>query len=375
MRENDKPTSLIFTASTGGGHNQAAQSLKQQMEADGYHVHVMDVFRENSKFLEVLIEDGYNIISNYVPHLYGSIYKITGNDFSNKHLRKFFLLVLRKKLIEVFKTYNPSVVIATHPIFVNLIAQLKDEGYTDAVCVTVVTDLGVHPFYFHESIDAYITAMECTKNQLIRFGIDEHKIHTFGIPVKHVFYKEKPKPKMMDHTFTILLMGGSLGSKKMYGTLKALVKIDQKVVIHAVCGNDQQVYKAILNDFKHLPENITLHVHGFVNNVHELMDQADVLISKPGGLTLTEAIHKHLPLIIPFYILGQEEENMEILEAEGLGVHIEDIDTLDSKVKTYMKDPDLLKRIEMKMQHISTQYSISKISELCSDLILSRCPA
>lgn len=372
MELKNKKVGLIFTCSTGGGHNQAADSLKQQMENDAFEVHVMDVFRENSKFLEYLIEDGYNFISNYVPHLYGSIYKITGNDFSNKHIRKFFLLILKKKLIEIFKAYQPDIVIATHPIFVNLIAELKDEGHTNAACVSVVTDLGVHPFYYHPSIDAYITAMECTKKQLIEYGISPSRIYTYGIPVKHVFYNKEKKPKMLDHPFTILLMGGSLGSKKLYGTLKSLIKIKKQVNIHVVCGNDVEVKQAILTDFNQVPDHINLKVHGFVHNVHELMDDSDVLISKPGGLTLSEAIHKHLPLIIPFYILGQEQENMEILKEEGLGIHIENIETLDETIEKYMDNPELLENIEYKMKRISKQYSITKISDLCTELALSR---
>lgn len=372
MEFNNKKVGLIFTASTGGGHNQAADSLKKQMENDDFEVHVMDVFRENSKFLEYLIEDGYNFISNYVPHLYGSIYKITGNDFSNKHIRKFFLFILKKKLIEVLDQYKPSIVIATHPIFVNLIAELKVEGHTNAACVSVVTDLGVHPFYYHPSIDAYITAMDCTKRQLMAYGISSERIHTYGIPVKHVFYNDAKKPKLMDHPFTILLMGGSLGSKKLYSALKSLVKIKERVKIHVVCGNDEEVYQSILTDFRAVPENIQLDVHGFINNVHELMDEADILISKPGGLTLSEAIHKQLPLIIPFYILGQEEENMEILKNEGLGIHIENIDSLDTVITRYIEHPDLLNKIEIKMKNISNQYSITKISDLCTELILAR---
>ncbi len=368
MKAGFKNVGLIFTASTGGGHNQAAESIKNQLTSCDFDVHVVDVFRENSKFLEALIEDGYNFISNYVPQLYGGIYKITGQKLPNKQLRKFFMVFLKKKLITLLDTLKPSVIIATHPIFVNLIAELKRDGYTSAACISVVTDLGVHPFYYHPNIDAYITALECTKKQLIQFGVAPEKIYTYGIPVRHIFYNSAKPKHHTNQKFNILLMGGSLGSKKLHRALKSLTKTKYPLDIHVVCGKDHEVKELIDKDISTLPQHISVHTYGFIDNVHELMDSADVLISKPGGLTLTEAICKNLPLIIPFFILGQEKENMEILKQEGLGIHIEDIENLDLAINYYIEHPEALEKITLKMQYIASHYSISKVSDLCVSL-------
>jgi processive 1,2-diacylglycerol beta-glucosyltransferase len=360
-----KQTGLIFTAATGGGHNQAALSLKQQMAQEGFDMHVIDVFKENGKFLELLIEDGYSVVANRVPYLYGGIYKFSGQRTPNKHLRRFFKVLLKRQLMHYLSVYEPSILVSTHPIFVHLIAELKREGYTTAACLSVITDLGVHRFYLHPDIDAYITGLESTKKQLIQFGISPEKIYIYGIPVKSEFYNSVPLPAYEKKNFTLLVMGGSMGSRKLYSTLAALMRVEKPIDIHVVCGNNAHVRERIQSHFANVPEHIHLYTYGFIDNVHELMDHADLLISKPGGLTLTEAIHKNLPLIMPFFIHGQEEENAQILAEEGLGIQVENIKTLDKTITHYIDHPEALHAIAEKMHTVSSQYSLEKIAQLC----------
>lgn len=359
---------IIFTASTGGGHNQAANSLKEQLKSDGMDAEIIDVFRDNNMMLELFIEDAYSAILNFVPSLYGGLYKISGRPLPNTHLKRLFKRLLRKKMLNYLKIHKPDFMVSTHPLFVHTIAELKSDGYTNVPCISVVTDLGVHPFYRHPLIDAYITSHEHTKKSLINLGISSNRIFVYGIPVKKSFYEPPQSIRCESDVFTVLLMGGSLGSKKLHHALKSLTQSTRKLVIHVVCGHDKTTLNAIKKDFSEVPVSITIHLYGFVNNVGELMDKSDVLISKPGGLTVTEAIHKQIPLVIPFFLRGQEEENTTILENEGLAVYIGDIDTLDQMVEQFITNPATLSQIRSRMQKISISYSLDKIGLLCSRL-------
>lgn len=360
---------IIFTASTGGGHNQAANSLKEQLKSDGMDAEIIDVFRDNNMMLELFIEDAYSAILNFVPSLYGGIYKLSGRPLPNSQLRRLFKRLLRKKMLNYLRIHNPDFMVSTHPLFVHTIAELKADGYTNVPCLSVVTDLGVHPFYLHSMIDAYITSHEHTKKSLIRLGISPNKIFVYGIPVKKSFYEPPLNLRMESDAFTVLLMGGSLGSKKLHHALKSLTQSNRKLVIHVVCGQDEATFKAIRKDFAEVPQNIEIHLYGFVGNVGELMDKSDVLISKPGGLTVTEAIHKNIPMVIPFFLKGQEEENTTILEKEGLAVYVSDIEALDQMIEHFITNPSTLNQIRTRMQKISKSYSLDKIGLLCSRLI------
>ena len=364
-----KKVGLIFTASTGGGHNQAAHSLKKQLSDHALDFYVIDTFKENSKFLETMIEDGYTFLANYTPKLYGEIYRFSGYKSTNKQLKRFFKIMLRNKILAYIKHYNPSVIISTHPIFVHIIAELKKEGLTHAACLSVVTDLGVHRFYAHDSIDAYITGSKVTNDQLRALGISQDKLYDYGIPVKAEFYNSSVIHRKDFSPFTVLLMGGSMGSRKLYKTLDMLLKVRNDLLIQVVCGNNKTVKNAIESHFQDLPAHISLEVYGFVSNVDELMDQADLLISKPGGLTLTEAINKALPIIIPFYIHGQEAENTEILASEGLAVHVENLNMLPLTIESFINEPERLIVIKNRMRAMSSNYSVAKIGDLCHELM------
>jgi len=360
---------LIFTAATGGGHNQAAQSLKQQLSDHMLEFYVVEPFKENSKFLETMIEDGYTFLANYTPKLYGEIYRISGHKTTNRQLKRIFKLMLKNKILSYINQYHPSIIISTHPLFVHIIAELKREGLTKAVCLSVVTDLGVHRFYAHDAIDAYITGSKITNHQLQALGISQDKIFDYGIPVKPEFYALGQTSRTDFSPFTILLMGGSMGSRKLYKTLAFLMKVKQDILIQVVCGNNKTIKNNIESHFQNLPDNISLEVYGFISNVHELMDQADILISKPGGLTLTEAINKSLPMIIPFYIHGQEAENTEILAQEGLGIYVKHLDQLPEIIESFVNEPERLRDIKNKMKAMSSNYSVEKISDLCHELM------
>lgn len=361
---------IIFTASTGGGHNQAANALKEQLKSDGMDTEIIDVFRDNNLMMELFIEDAYSAILNFIPSLYGGIYKISGHPIPNTHLKRLFKRLMRKKMLNYLQIHSPDFLISTHPLFVHTIAELKADGHTNVPCISVVTDLGVHPFYRHPMIDAYITSHEHTKKSLIKLGIAPNRIFVYGIPVKKSFYEPSQNMKNESDAFTVLLMGGSLGSKKLHHALKSLIKSKRKLVIHVVCGQDKTTLKAIKKDFVDVPQNIKIHLYGYVNNVGELMDRSDVLISKPGGLTVTEAIHKQIPMIIPFFLKGQEEENTTILENAGLAVHLNDIDSLDQMIEHFIAHPKTLSQIRYRMKKIANCYSLDKIGLLCSRLTM-----
>ena len=123
------PTVLILSASTGNGHNQAANSLKNELEAFGYTVHITDPLREEGKMLDTLIEEGYELLASKMPKFYGKMYKISDyNKLINKGVGNFLKITLRKTIFNLIQQYRPDLVISTHPFYVSVVSYLKAEG-------------------------------------------------------------------------------------------------------------------------------------------------------------------------------------------------------------------------------------------------------
>ena len=293
------PTVLILSASTGNGHNQAANSLKNELEAFGYTVHITDPLREEGKMLDTLIEEGYELLASKMPKFYGKMYKISDyNKLINKGVGNFLKITLRKTIFNLIQQYRPDLVISTHPFYVSVVSYLKAEGKIDLPYIAVVTDYMAHRFYVSKYVDAYIVGSSYTKDTLIEKGAVAENIYIYGIPIRKEFSQPRQTPK--DNTFTLLIMGGSMGLSYMKKCLKKLLYNTHEFRIFVVCGNNVKLKNELEAKFSGLRNGKEIIIFGFCPNIPELMDQSDVIITKPGGLTATEAINKKIPILIPF---------------------------------------------------------------------------
>ena len=115
---------LIFTASTGHGHNAAAESLKKEIAIHGYNVHTFEPIKQVSKSLDMIIGDGYKVLATKMPKMYGTLYKLSNYEAMNSRISKIFIKALEDKIIELVKLYKPSLIISTHPLIVNVISNV-----------------------------------------------------------------------------------------------------------------------------------------------------------------------------------------------------------------------------------------------------------
>ena len=361
-------TVLILSASTGNGHNQAANSLKNELEASGYSVHITDPLREEGKMMDTLIEEGYELLAARMPKVYGKMYKISDyNKLINKGVGNFLKITLRRTIFKLIQQYQPDLLISTHPFYVNVVSYLKAKGKTDLPYIAVVTDYMAHRFYVNKYVDAYIVGSNYTKDTLIEKGAVAANIYNYGIPIRKEFSQPRQAPK--DDIFTLLIMGGSMGLSYMKKCLKSLLHNKHEFRVFVVCGNNAKLKDELEAKFSGHRKGKEIIVYGFCPNIPELMDQSDVIITKPGGLTATEAINKNIPMLIPFYIPGQEEENAEILVNAGVAIRITDISKLNEVVDRFFREPSLLENMRRNAQKLSAERSPGDIVQLAAKLI------
>jgi len=361
---------LILTTSTGQGHNQAAASVAESFENDGYEIIKIDFLAKNSKILNDIIVIGYELLASKFPNFYGWFYNLTDNKLINKLLKFPFFLAMRKvsKLINKIK---PDVIVATHSLSISVVSDLKKHGLKTPF-ILIVTDFKAHYLYVDSYVDAYITGSNYTKQSLIDRNINPDKIYPVGIPINSKFYTVVTSVDALkdDEYFNLLLMSGSLGLNTIFIVLKELLKNPNKLRITVVCGKNDHLKNTLT---KYCSDNESehkkLHILGFTKDVSYLMDYCDVIISKPGGLTVTESIVKNIPLIIPFAIPGQENENIDFLTTEGYSIHVKDLYKINQIVNYLIKNPNELSKMRLNLKLLSSTYSLTKIVDIANNLI------
>ncbi len=360
---------IIVTASTGAGHNQAANSLKARFEERGIYVHIVDMFKATSKGVNALISDGYKILATKMPKAYGAFYKSFDHKMANQTIFKNAFLATELRLKWFLNEFQPDLIISTHPFGAPIIGKLKQKGKIGMPFVQIVTDFKAHYAYIHDQVDAYIAASDFTARSLTERGIAAHKVHVYGIPAREEFTQKNYRKFSKDSPFQLLIMGGSMGLKAIEQAVAELLTFEKKLKMVVVCGNNRELFNKLQRRYDAAIAEGRLEVLGFVDTVHELMDCSDLIISKPGGLTTTEAIHKSIPMIIPFAIPGQEQENTNFLVENEMALEVQNMAELHDHIELLINDVERYQKMVENMNRLAKLYSVDAIVDLCSSLI------
>lgn len=361
---------LIFTASTGGGHNQAATSLEREFKLKGYEAVKVDMLKETSRMLDILIADGYKVLATKMPKIYGGLYKWSDSEKVNNGITKSFAKLACREIKYIIDKNNPDLIIGTHPFIIDVIGKFKGQDLLRIPFISIVTDYEAHQTYVSKSVDAYITGSEHTSQSLVNKGVSRDKLYPFGIPIRREFLEEKKELcQETDKTFQILIMGGSMGVKSIKKVLKSLTKSTHSFRVVVVCGKDEVLRKSLEKGYEDKIKDKKLIVYGFTRKIAKLMDSSNIIITKPGGLTVSESIARNIPMIIPYLIPGQEAENAEFLVREGIAVRVDQIKDIQFVVEELIDNPQKLYEMKDKMKGLVKQYSLDNIIGVADKLI------
>jgi len=360
---------MVFTASTGGGHNAVANTLREVFK-DGYEVEIVDALKETNKILDTVVSDGYRLLATNTPKLYGELYKIANLKRMNDSVSNTIIYLIRGKLYRKIMEFDPDIIVGTHPFIVDLICSMKKVYGLYIPFISFVTDFQAHQSYVNKDVDAYVVGSEFTKKTLIKKKINPEIIFPFGIPIKTDFYKDEIKCSRDSERFTILLMGGSMGVSGIKSVIKRLVKNRHSLKIIVICGNNEDMKKQLDKKYgDYRTGNIIIEILGFSKDVCKYMEISDIIISKPGGLTVSESIAKQLPLVIPYMIPGQESENKDFLVEAGLAEYVKSISKINDYIDYFIEKPEHLEKIRENMKKLYNTYSLEKVVKLSDQLI------
>ena len=317
---------LIFSASFGAGHVRAADALIEALRAKDPNVKIthLDFGAFLSKTFNSVVKNTYIELIKHTPRLWGKFYYRTSKIPPDSLFQRFLNGLGRREFVRFIQVLQPDLVICTYPTVAGVLAAQRLKGVLNVPLATVVTDYAVHSQWIHPGVDHYIVGCHAVYDGLVERGINPKAVQITGIPVSPKFEGTLDRRKILKKLGmnpelpTVLVMGGAYG---VLGGAKRICKIlsetSQPVQSIVVCGQDEKLYKA-LDSLIEEAQNPVLRF-GFVRNVEELMSASDIIITKAGGLTVSEALTKRLPMVIYRPIPGQEEENAQYLERIGAG--------------------------------------------------------
>lgn len=339
---------LLLTVTAGQGHNQAAKSLCEYLENAGIENEYLDIFEYISPVLKEALAHGYIMSAKRFSKLYGKFYRLAECGGSReRRMLKITNNIMARKLLSYIEDTAPDVIVCTHVFAALLISAIKHEMNPDIKTLGIVTDFTIHPYWENTDIDFYITASELLANQAEKRGIPADKLLPIGIPIQPKFSEKTDKQTAraalgLKDKDTVLVMSGSMGYGKVGKVIDALDTIPLDFQIVSVCGYNERLKKNI--DRKKLTKDIVN--IGFSDKVDLYMDAADCIITKPGGLTTSEALAKGVPIIMVNPIPGQEDRNAEFLLNNGAALKVSKTFPVDDAVYQLFSNTVRLKTLK-----------------------------
>jgi processive 1,2-diacylglycerol beta-glucosyltransferase len=358
------PRILVLSASVGAGHLRAAEAVElalKQTRPDAI-VRNVDVLEMTNRLFRRVYGKFYLDLINLAPHALGYFYDLLDQPSrSGKNHRDHLRLALEKLNLKTFIRFLQSepwdLVINTHFLPAEIIASLRNGGAIDLPQVTVTTDFETHRLWMNQPCERYFTATTEGAQYLQHWGVPAGDTFATGIPVHPVFSQPKDRGECLKkHGLTgdrpiILQLSGGFGVGPIEKLFQALLDVQQPVQVVSITGRNEKVKERLSK----LPvsQRHRVKVLGFTKEIDELMNVADLVVSKPGGLTTSEVLARGAVMVIVNPIPGQESRNSDYLLENGAAIKANNAATLAHKIDELLEDRPRLQRLRENVRRIA----------------------
>ncbi|WP_066258835.1 MGDG synthase family glycosyltransferase [Neobacillus drentensis] len=318
------------------GHHQVAEALMDLLKnhTNDLSLKKIDLLSYTNKSLEKVITNGYLNWIRYAPETYNFAYK---SFFyvppTKKHSFKWYEPLFLKKMEQLIAEEQPDLLVCTHGFPSYLLSKLKMKGKCDLPIINVYTDFFINSVWGREGIDLHLLPSQEVKAKLSRKLPNQQLIVT-GIPVHQEMTKTVTRKKHTNR-LKILLSGGNSG---LGGILKLAeeLKLSTSLDFLILCGNNKKLYDEIHSwGLDHIKPLTYLSSRSEMNQLYE---EVDAIISKPGGVTISEAIQKRLPIFVHSALPGQEKINLRYLKSQKLVFELNQTTPLESQLLSVLTD-------------------------------------
>ncbi|KAA8675924.1 MGDG synthase family glycosyltransferase [Clostridium sp. HV4-5-A1G] len=367
---------LILSISAGGGHGNAAEALKSyiSLRDPASKVKIVDALKYINPIIDKVVIGSYLKSLKVSPSLYGKLYSYSEGDYTiTTTISSKLIESLTYKLLPLINEFDPDILISTHSFTTEMLSVLKSKYHIGIPCMCIITDYYSHTSWLHPYIDAYVISNKDMIKKMMSKGIPKDTIYNLGIPVKPEFNINYNRCdtlknlKLSQSKFTILVMGGSLGLGKIADIYKELDKINEDIQIIIITGKNKKLYSELLKI--KMSSSKETRIIGFTDQVNKYMQASDLLLTKPGGLTISEALICKIPLGLFSPIPGQEEKNAQFLLRNNLAVNLTDISKCKENIEKLLNSKEKLKIISENCNKFARPYAVNDIFNLINWLI------
>ncbi|MCM8779391.1 MAG: glycosyltransferase [Candidatus Omnitrophica bacterium] len=364
----------IPTVLAGMGHIRAFQAIEKALREISGNVEVKgtDPLDYYSPKVPELINQLYLwMIKSPLRGLWGALYE--SNIISSVHspFRWLITQIYARAIHESLKD-SPQVIVSTHPFITLGAASLKREGILKTPLVYVATDFDVHPLGINEEVDIFVVPDISIGMKLKEMGVPEEKIKVLGIPIDSIFSKEISKMELRQKLGlgetqpTVLIIGGGFGIGPIEKLVSSFKNFKKPLQLLVVVGKNEELKQRIEKMEKDL--GIEIEVFGYIENIDELMGASDLVITKPGGLTIAEALAKNLPFILIEPVGGQEEKNLEFAIEKGVAIYAKQIEEIPKIIGELFENPSQLELMRVQAKKLAHPNSAREIAMLLLEL-------
>lgn len=321
---------LILSCNTGEGHNAAGKAIREAAIRCGHTADMLDMFLLSGKKTSHAVGGAYVELVKHMPHAFGMLYKIGMAISSSKHKSPVYYTnaLMAKKLAAYLKQHDYDIIVTPHLYPAETMTYMKKKGMLKIPAAAIGTDYTCIPFWEETNLDAYFLPHEDCVAEYVHRGIPAGKLYPYGIPVGEAFspsgdrilakVRARDSLNLPQDIPICLVMSGSMGFGKLAifaAELSLRLKSGEHIVI--ICGSNKRIYNVLQKQFQNNPR---VHILGYTNRVADYMDACDVIFTKPGGLTSTEALVKRIPIVHTAPIPGCETANRNFFVKRHLSV-------------------------------------------------------
>jgi processive 1,2-diacylglycerol beta-glucosyltransferase len=341
--------------------------VRCRLAAHGIRGEVVDSYRYAASLFSKVVSDGYIGMVRTIPQVYGFIYDRAERATAAGGFRVWASEFTARNIRGLMERLRPSAVVCTHAFPCGVMSAYKRLYDPSVPVMGIVTDFVVHPFWIYKNIDAYAVATPEIRAAMIGRGIDPQRIQVDGIPVDPRFGAPvadsgalRDELGLPRDAAVVLVMGGGLGLGPVGATVRALGRLPDVAPV-VIVGKNRRLEKRVTEEARR--NGADVRVLGFVENVHAWMHAADVLVTKPGGLTTSEALSAGLPMVLLRPLPGQEERNARYLASRGAALRVRRGDDLVRIVRSVLTDTAVAARLRTHASALAHPHAADRIAE------------
>jgi processive 1,2-diacylglycerol beta-glucosyltransferase len=348
---------LVLSASVGAGHMRAAEAVELALRQLDPSVLVqnVDVLTLTNAAFRKLYGRAYIDLVNKAPHILGYFYDVLDRPPSPRHKSDRLRLLVEKlnltKLLRLIRAESWDIIVNTHFLPAEIVASLRAKGDLSIPHLTVTTDFETHRLWVNQPCDHYFTATEEGAINLQHWGVPAGDTSVVGIPIHPAFSEPKDRAAclarlgLVGDRPVVLQLAGGFGVGPVEQLFRGLLAVETAMELVVVAGRNEELKNQLQQ--VESPARHRVKIVGFTTEMDQWMAAADVVVSKPGGLTTSEVLSSGAAMVVVNPIPGQEDRNSDFLLENVAAIKINNAATLSYKLSALLNDPARLQRMKL----------------------------